>query len=311
VSEQSMAVRSGLTTLPTPADWTTMVAMAKALVQTGFLPQEIKTAEQAVAIILKARELNIPPMYGLSNIAVIKGKPTCNAELMLALVYRDHGDDAIRIEESTPQRCTISYKRRDWPSRQTYSYTIEDAQRAKLTAGATWQSYPQAMLRARCVSAVARMSFPDTIAGMYTPEELGASVRVTDEGRVEVEALPEPQTTNGHRPPEPSEPPMLAVGHYSASEEGLPAVPHDPRDALEMFGAVDPPEVMPETPLRGECRALYLRAQGWPETFKAMKLPELDAPEQEWSLFIDRWQLPVQNAEKAAERRAQNAQRAR
>jgi hypothetical protein len=32
------------------------------------------------------------------------------------------------------------------------------------------------MLRARCISAVARMAFPDSIGGMYTPEELGAEV---------------------------------------------------------------------------------------------------------------------------------------
>jgi hypothetical protein len=37
------------------------------------------------------------------------------------------------------------------------------------------------MLRARCLSAVARMAFPDSIGGMYSPDELGASVRVEGE----------------------------------------------------------------------------------------------------------------------------------
>jgi len=37
------------------------------------------------------------------------------------------------------------------------------------------------MLRARCISAVARMAFPDVISGVYTPEELGGSVQVIDD----------------------------------------------------------------------------------------------------------------------------------
>ena len=196
MTERALVHVSGA--LPTQGEWQTLAAMAKALVSTGFLPQEIKTAEQAVAIILKGRELNVPPMYALSNIVVIKGKPTCNAELMLALVYRDHGDNAIKVEESTAQRCSITYKRRDWPDRKTYSFTIEDATRAGLVGGMTWKAYPQAMLRARCISATCRMTFPDSIAGMYTPEELGALVQVTDEGRVEIESLPADANTNGH-----------------------------------------------------------------------------------------------------------------
>ena len=77
--------------VPSREEWTTMLDMASMLVKTGFLPAAIKTPEQATAIILKGIELSVPPMYALSNIVVINGKPTCGAELMLALVHRDHG----------------------------------------------------------------------------------------------------------------------------------------------------------------------------------------------------------------------------
>jgi hypothetical protein len=186
--------------------WTMMKEQASMLVKTGFLPTAIKTPEQAVAIMLKGNELRIPSMYALSNIAVIQGKPVCNAELMLALIYRDHGDEAVRFPQSDHERCTIAYRRRSWHEPQTYSFTLDDAKRAGLTSNQTWQKYPAAMLRARCISAVARLAFPDSIGGMYTPEELGAAVTVSDDGAIEVldvtppplNSLPAQQTINAN-----------------------------------------------------------------------------------------------------------------
>ena len=172
----ALTTRGASVMLPDAATWQTMLSMSESLVQSGMLPAHIKTAQAAVAIIQKGRELDIPPMYALSNIVVIGGKPTANAELMLALIYRDHGDKAITFVESTNDHCTIAYRRRGWARPQTYSFTIQDAEAAGLLKNQTWRSYPAAMLRARAISAAARMAFPDTIGGMYTPEELGAIV---------------------------------------------------------------------------------------------------------------------------------------
>lgn len=151
--------------------------LGKVLITTGFLPTAIKTTEQAVAVMLKGQELRIPPMYALSNIAIIQGKPAASAELMLALIYRDHGDDAIQFVETTASAATISYKRRTWKERRELSFTTADAKAAGL-AGGNWSKYPSAMLRARCISAVARLAFPDTISGMYTPDELGVETNI-------------------------------------------------------------------------------------------------------------------------------------
>jgi hypothetical protein len=160
--------------------WAMAKEQAKMLVGTGFLPNSIKTPEQCVAIMMKARELGLPSMYGLSNIVIIQGKPTCSAELMLALIYRDHGDNAMQFVSASNEECTVAYRRRNWEASQRYSFTLADAQRANLTSP-TWKQYPAAMLRARCISAVARMAFPDSIAGFYTPEELGAPVAIDEE----------------------------------------------------------------------------------------------------------------------------------
>ena len=174
----ALAVRPS--TLPSDGEWRTMMQMATELVRSGMLPAHIKSPAAAVAVIQKGRELGIAPMYALSNIIVIQGKPTANAELMAALIYRDHGDDALDYEESTVERCTIAYKRRNASKRSKHTFTQADAKAAGLSGG-NWAKYPAAMLRARCISAVARMGFPDSIGGMYTPEELGHSEDVEGE----------------------------------------------------------------------------------------------------------------------------------
>lgn len=207
--------------------------MAAQLVPTGFLPEAIKKPEQAVAIMLKGRELGVPPMYALSNIAIVKGKPTISAEMMLALIYRDHGKGAIRVRESTNDHCTIDYRLPGWDVA-SYTFTIQDAAQAGLANSPTWKNYPAAMLRARCISAVARMAFPESIAGMYVPGELGDPVTVTDDGEVVstttgevIDVSPQPQPLpTGNAPQERQEAPGRDESAVNRRLHGL--VGHDP-----------------------------------------------------------------------------------
>jgi hypothetical protein len=178
--------------LPDHQTWETMLSMADTLVKSGMLPPAIKTPAAALAIMQKGRELRIPPMYALSNISIIGGKPVTGAELMLAMIYRDHGDMAIQFEETTAERCEVAYKRRGWPAFRTFEWTIKEAQAAGLANKDVWKQYAPAMLRARCISAVARLAFADTIGGLYTFEEMGVEVTANADGEiVPVETKPE------------------------------------------------------------------------------------------------------------------------
>jgi hypothetical protein len=270
--------------LPAPVEWTTLTAMAEVVIKSGLLPASIKTNAAALTIMLKARELAIPPLYGLSNIVVVQGKPTCSAELMLALIYRDHGDNALIVEESTSEVCRVSYRRRSWDAARSYSFTIDDAKTANLAGKDTWRQYPAAMLRARCISAVARMAYADSIAGFYTPEELGAEVTVGADGEVVVvqplepaPALPAP--TPIRQPPDP--------GHGGADDDPYLTFTVPDRDpaltAAAVTGATpltDNPAVIAGLALAAECDALAarLRAAGIvaaplpdPRTLRALK----------------------------------------
>jgi hypothetical protein len=182
-SMSALIPQSGSAVLPSASEWATLRSMAQVAIESGLLPPHVKSEQAAIFIAMKGRELTIPTTYAWSNIAVISGKPVCSAELMLALIYRDHGGGAVQFEETTDTVCRVTYQRRDVEGRRVFAFTTEQARTAGLTGG-NWQKYPAAMLRARCVSAVARMAFADSIAGMYTPEELGAAVTVTPDGEV-------------------------------------------------------------------------------------------------------------------------------
>jgi hypothetical protein len=171
---------------PTMDEHTLRVLMAAAdrYVKSGLLPAEVNTPQKALVIMTAGRELGIPATYALRNIHVVKGKPSCSAELMLALVRRTYGPGAIRIGKTSNTACTVQYREQGWDGISEYTFTIEDAKQAGVTANGTWRSYPAAMLRARCISAVVRFAFPEAIAGLYTPEELGAEVEVSEDGAV-------------------------------------------------------------------------------------------------------------------------------
>lgn len=166
-----------------------LVADLAPLIGTDFLPRQIDTPHKALAIVLKGRELGIPPMEALAQLYVVNGKVTMQAQLMLALIARS-GLGTWQIEESTAQACTVVMKRSDNGAAMRLRFTIEEAKAAGLLgkSGSAWSAYPAAMLRARAISACARIVFPDVIGGMYTPEELDVPVVVNAEGDIEIDA---------------------------------------------------------------------------------------------------------------------------
>jgi len=191
--------------IPDQEEWATMKEISKVLLTTQFLPDSIKSPQQAVAIILKGRELKIPAMQALSQINVIKGKPTMSAELMLAMIYRECPTAEVEFTKYTDTEVECKVRRHSKGNWQTFSWTMKTAQTAGLASGFSWKKYPRAMLRSRVISEMARAVFPDCIMGCsYTPEEMGAAVN--DEGEI-LEVEPKEVKTEYIEPTsEPQEP---------------------------------------------------------------------------------------------------------
>lgn len=163
--------------LPTVTDIEALKQFGSMIMKTNFFPQ-VKTVEQACVIILKAKELGIPPVQAFTSIAVINGKPTISAEMMLSLIYKNCKGAVVNYVETSETRCEIKAKRPEAGAEFcVFTFTLDDAKRAGLSGKGPWASYPAAMLRARCISAMARALFADALSGcVYTPEELGAAV---------------------------------------------------------------------------------------------------------------------------------------
>lgn len=186
-----IAVRTELDALAIASQIDQLRGLGETLVKSGLLPASIKTAEAAVVIILKGRELGIPPMEALNSINVIQGKPTVSPQLMLALIYRS-GQGSIQIIERSDVRSVVRAYRKGLPP-QDFTFTLDDARRLGLAEKDNYRKQPAVMLQWRNVAAAARAVFPDIISGLYLPEEMGAEVAVDDEGNMTIlEASPTP-----------------------------------------------------------------------------------------------------------------------
>ena len=146
--------------------------------------------EEALVLVLKGRELGLPPLFSLSHVRMVKGNPTIAAEAMLALVLKQGCTH--RWVSVTTDAATLELTR-PGGSKHSETFTMEDAQRAGLVKpGSGWEKFPKAMLRARAITAACRAFCPDMIMGIsYTAEELGAEETGEGVDMRRVESAPE------------------------------------------------------------------------------------------------------------------------
>lgn len=171
----------------------------------------VTSQQEAFIRIAAGRELGLTCFQSLRLVYVVKGRPALDASLMLALCLNHPQCEYFDLVETNGQRAVFKCKRKGRDEK-VLEWTIEQAEQAGLTKKGekkgtadlgSWQTYPEAMLRARCIAALARIVFPDALNGIYAREELvgddvvGPSVHVavttTPPAKV-VEAVVEQQT---------------------------------------------------------------------------------------------------------------------
>jgi len=170
-----------------PLDLDAMLELAKQLVPTGFLPDHIKSAGQCVAIILTGRELGMQPMRAIRSLQMVKGKVVENADSQLARFKSDKGKAVFKELTDTKAVLWLKHPNGD---EHTETFGLEDAKRAGLLSNPSWQKYPRAMLRSRCITAGLKSVGWEGGVGTYDPEEahsLAPSV-VVDEPLAVVES---------------------------------------------------------------------------------------------------------------------------
>ena len=156
------------------------VDWAEKIAQSNLLPKQYQRNPANVLLALEyGTALGISPVVAMQQIHVIEGKPTASAQLIGGLV-RNAGHK-LRVEfNRQTMTATATIIRSDDPDYQfTAVWTMDRAKAANLTGKGNWRTYPDAMLKARAITEVARDACPEALFGVaYTAEELGSDSAV-------------------------------------------------------------------------------------------------------------------------------------
>lgn len=195
-----------------PLTFQTMLQAADVFIRSRMLPQSIQTPEQAIVIMLKGQELGLQPLQALNGINAIQGKPTVSPQLMLSLINCSGKLEDIRFELG-PDFVAFTMKRYG-RSKHTERFGSREAQSMGLAGKDNYKRQPQVMYKWRAVAACARVTFPDVIDGLYTPEEMGADVVVDEDGGLTLAAEVVPATPVQQEKPAHQKPQAFNARHY-------------------------------------------------------------------------------------------------
>lgn len=171
--------------LPAPSEWERQLdprsrseaaILAKHMFESNMF-SSYGTPQGVLSTIMVGRELGLPAMASLRSIHNVDGKHSLSSALMAALVLKSGMAEYFEPVEFSATSATFITKRKGARKEISFTYTIEEARKAwKKTQDAWdksgWGSHPTNMLIARAQAMLARLIYPDLLAGLYTPEEL-------------------------------------------------------------------------------------------------------------------------------------------
>lgn len=159
----------------TPSTWDMVLHQAEVLASSNLVAKQFRGRPQDImTAAIMGYPLGWDVTVSMRYVHVIDGKPSVSPEGMLALVRRA-GHSVTGKADATG--ATVTGRRADTGDSMSFTFTLDDADRAGLLNKTNWQNYPQSMCWARALSQLCRMLFSDVLLGAaYTPEELGGEV---------------------------------------------------------------------------------------------------------------------------------------
>lgn len=146
--------------------------LAEILSKSTLLPDDLKgKAPDVVVQILAGQELGLAPMAAIRGVHIVKGKPILSADTMVGLCLSSGLCEYFVQVDASDKAVTFETKRKGSPVPQRVTWTIEQAQKAAIDKKDNWRMHPRQMLSARARSELARLVYPDVLAGVYVPEE--------------------------------------------------------------------------------------------------------------------------------------------
>jgi hypothetical protein len=135
----------------------------------GMIPKAfVRAPGKILAAILTGRELGVGPMAALRAFHIVEGKPCADYSFWIARLKAA----GYRIEWSncTAKTATLTLTAPDG-SRHVETWTEARAIAAGLWGKNTWKSYPDTMLKARCVTSAGRAFAAEVMFGCYETDE--------------------------------------------------------------------------------------------------------------------------------------------
>jgi len=185
-----------------PTNLDQAISLSQRFAKSGLVPQALKGKPDDVLLVMMAgKELGFSTVQSFRSFYVLNGKLGMYADAMVGLCVGKPFCRYFRLVESTAKAATYETQREgSEPVR--LSYTYEQAARAKLVSNATYSAHTEAMLRARCSAALARVVYPDCLAGLFEPFEIQEMVGAPAQLSV---VRAEPATVAAPPAPEPSD----------------------------------------------------------------------------------------------------------
>lgn len=141
--------------------------MAQAVAKSGLFG--VKTADQALALMLVAQAEGRHPALAARDYDIIQGRPSKKSEAMLRDFLQSGGMVEWHDMNDTIADATFSHPA---GGKVRITWDMKRAQAAGLGGKDMWKKYPRQMLRARAVSEGIRTVCPMATSGFYVPEEV-------------------------------------------------------------------------------------------------------------------------------------------
>lgn len=150
----------------------------------------VKSPEEAFMRILFGQERGFTAAQSLELVFIVNGKPGVEAKTIVGRCLQYSECEYFEPVEVTAVRSTWKTKRKG-RDEQKVTWTIEMAQRAKLTEKDIWKQYPENMLQWKAAMNLARQVYPEIVTGLHVPDELrdGAVMMVHGDQLVTTEVL--------------------------------------------------------------------------------------------------------------------------
>lgn len=157
----------------TDREWAGLERKARVLANSSLVPEHFRKKPDEILLVgLTAHDLGIQlTLTNLGQFYVVKNRVGLMAQLQIGLAAR--AGHEFRWGPCNERSASVDIRRRGSSEWQTFTFTIERAERAKLLSNDVWKAYPEDMLQCRAVTRAIRRVCPEVLLGIPAFDDTG------------------------------------------------------------------------------------------------------------------------------------------